>query len=652
MKNKIFNLSVVLLCCAVILFGCGDMPADEPAAEETAPAEEPAKSPETTPTSTPPIPCRIVFDSDRDNNLEIYVMEPDGSNQTNLTNHDAMDFDPVWSPDGKEIAFVSNRENDMGGGQYIYLMAADGSGVKPLSTMPDSKYPDWSPAGSQIAFSHNGDIYVINTDGSGEKNLTNSEGWNEHPKFSPDGQLIAWKKSSDDGNFIYVMNADGSNPVQVTTGGEIYNLEWTVDGRIFTHWEHPEGICGNCVVNADGSDVMDAGGKGAIQEFLPFWTVDGERVEMISVQVPFIGGEDDEIYLVGEVFPDIFLNLTDNDEQDGNADAPALCGPGEAGTITEQAQPQAAQLTDNDEMVIGYVIRGDNPRKEEQVLKGCNELEITCARGENVTQLIQQNVSAIVDVSNRWDVLGSSPEIWEAREKLIPLFIVDAETNHEGVYNLSVESDAVHISLEWMFKQMDGEGEMVYYNVGNNDFHKELIDAELEKFPGIQATSLPSDFANPGYSEESISQMVRENPNLGAIWSNGDTNAIFWGVNNAGVENKRPLFICPNREDFLRAWQETSDQDAEFSGISTIPPGGAAYEGIYVAYYVLNGAEINPEMLTGAYGNTLRYDFPVITNENLAEWLSRLDSLQVGQWDALEMPAMTPEQIRQAWFLD
>lgn len=654
MKSKIIKYSVVFLCCALMLAGCGGAPAGEPAAEEPAPMEEAvvASEPEPTPTPKAAIPCRVVYDSEGDNNRDIFVMEPDGSNQTNLSNHPANDFDPVWSPDGTAIAFLSDRENEQGEGRFVYVMKADGSGVKQLSTMPDSAFPDWSPAGSQIAFSHNGDIFVINTDGSGETNLTNSEERDEHPKFSPDGQRIAWIRSIGNNTTIYVMNADGNDPMQITTGGQIYRFEWSVDGRIFTNWEHPEGICRNCVVSADGSGVMDAGGKGAIQEFLPFWTLDGQRVEIISGPVPDVGGEDDEIYLVGEIFPDIFFNLTNNEVHDGNPDAPAFCGPSGAAVIAEQTQPQAAQPADNGEMVIGYAIRGDNPSREEQILKACEELQVTCVRGDSITQLMDQKVSAIVYVSNRWDVLGSGPELQAAAEKSIPLFVVDAETSVEGAFNLSVESDTVHIILEWMFKEMDGEGEMIYFNVGNNAFHQELIDAELEKYPGIMATSLPSDFNNPGYTEDSIAQMVMENPNLGAIWSNGDTGSIFWGLNTMEDGYSRPFFICPNRENFLQFWKEDLDQGAPISGISTIAPGGAAYEGVYVAYYVLNGAGINPEMLTGAFGNTLRYDFPVITNDNLAEWMEKLETMQVGQWDALEMPAMTPEQIRQTWFLD
>lgn len=60
-------------------------------------------------------------------------MAADGSNQVNLTNNPADDTDPVWSPDGSQIAFVSNRDNGEGGGQFIYVMDADGSNVRQLT---------------------------------------------------------------------------------------------------------------------------------------------------------------------------------------------------------------------------------------------------------------------------------------------------------------------------------------------------------------------------------------------------------------------------------------------------------------------------------------------------------------------------------------
>jgi len=83
---------------------------------------------------------KIVFDSERDGNAEIYLMDADGSHQINLTNNPAWDYDPVWSPDGKKIAFSSNRD----GNWEIYIMNADGSNQINLTNNPaDDRFPAW-----------------------------------------------------------------------------------------------------------------------------------------------------------------------------------------------------------------------------------------------------------------------------------------------------------------------------------------------------------------------------------------------------------------------------------------------------------------------------------------------------------------------------
>jgi Tol biopolymer transport system component len=269
----------------------------------------------------------IAFESDRDGNWEIYRIDPNGENPRNLSNNPAEDFNPAWSPDGTQIVFVSNRENDQGGGQFLYVTDLEGSSVWQLTTEGESNFPDWSGDGTMITYSHYGDIYIIPADGSGTSlNLTNSPEKDSQSVWSPDSQQIAWLSGREDDWNIFIMNADGSDPRQLTTTGGVFSVFWTVDGQLFTNWKNSGGACEfNCVMDSDGSNVIDAGGKTTIQKYLPFWTLDGQRVECVSAN--FNGESADEIYLIGEVFPDIFLNLTNHPANDRNPDWPANCGP-------------------------------------------------------------------------------------------------------------------------------------------------------------------------------------------------------------------------------------------------------------------------------------------------------------------------------------
>jgi TolB protein len=339
MKQNLFLICCALTACVMLLSACAAPQATEPPLTETSepenttePTEAPVitKAPTETEEATEPayLPCNLAFQSDRDGNLEIYVMGPDGSNQTNLTNNPADDYDPAWSADGSQIVFASDRETDSGVGQHLFIMNADGSDVRQLNFYEhNSQWPDWSNDGALITYTSDWDIYIIKANGSNPEavNMTNSPDVEESSStFSPDGTQLAWLAGPEDNRQIVVMEMDGGATNQITDSGNVYDVAWSVDGRLFIHWENSPNGCFNCIMQSDGSEISDAGGKGSIQEYLPFWNEKGERVEVTYLEGAY---GDYEIALVGEVYPEMFNFLTFDPGDDTNPDWPANCGP-------------------------------------------------------------------------------------------------------------------------------------------------------------------------------------------------------------------------------------------------------------------------------------------------------------------------------------
>ncbi len=139
------------------------------------------------------------------------------------------------------------------------------------------------------------------------------------------------------------------------------------------------------------------------------------------------------------------------------------------------------------------------------------------------------------------------------------------------------------------------------------------------------------------------------------IWAPSDQRNVreylLGGERSAG-RALYPAILCSARQDILQGWKNLVTEHPAFGCFTAIKPGGNAYEAGYVAYYRLTGLELDPAALGGDFGNTLVYDYPRITNENLDEWLGKIGELRTNGWGGLELPPMTPEEIKEKWFLE
>ena len=220
--------------------------------------------------------ARIVFESDRDGQLEIYTMNADGSDLTRLTFSNAdeqfVNVEPAWSPDGGTIAFASNRT----GNAHIYVMNPDGTEISRLTDTP-GQGPEWSPDGGRIAFTGmndagNRDLYVVNVDGSDLIRLTQNPAADAEPAWSPDGTRIAFRSERDGNREIYVMNADGSAPLRLTNHpAEDAEPAWSPDNTRITFKSFREGSDDIYVMFEDGSSQGRLTTNPAA-DFTPAWT--------------------------------------------------------------------------------------------------------------------------------------------------------------------------------------------------------------------------------------------------------------------------------------------------------------------------------------------------------------------------------------------
>lgn len=158
--------------------------------------------------------------------IEIHKIRADGSEFTQLTDNRVTDHSPTLSPDGQQIAFVSNR--DEAGTHDIYTMRLDGSDIARVTNGLHASSLEWSPDGNWIAFVANSNLlYVVPPDGSQLRQLARTNRYLFSPTWSPDSTAIAF---SSDLTAINRVTVDGTGLQQLATSDKNPAAAWSPDG--------------------------------------------------------------------------------------------------------------------------------------------------------------------------------------------------------------------------------------------------------------------------------------------------------------------------------------------------------------------------------------------------------------------------------------
>lgn len=189
---------------------------------------------------------RLLFsskiDGDDPTNEELFTLKTDGSDLTRLTRNTSWDLYPAWSPDGLQVAFLSGRSGSLG----IYKMNLDGSGEQVLVDTPAHEADlDW--VGDQIAFTRDSSLWIMQSDGSGVRQLTTPPRAGEwgntnlpfgdyDPRLSPDGTRVVFERLLDDqlahGNYdLFLVDPQSLSETRLTETGYSQGLaQWSHAG--------------------------------------------------------------------------------------------------------------------------------------------------------------------------------------------------------------------------------------------------------------------------------------------------------------------------------------------------------------------------------------------------------------------------------------
>ena len=236
-----------------------------------------------------PKTAKIAFSSNRDGNWEIYLMNPDGSQQERLTRNDALDHSPVWSPTGEQILFTSDRD----GFKDLYVMNADGSRVRRVFRKSAVRIePTWSPDGERIAFHAETPRWSIQTatiNGGDVKQVASAEWHGGNPSWSANGKEMAFVGDAGGTHRIFIVKL-GSGDVRTFLRKESPRMStpsWSPKGDKLAFSWSKWGLRNKSaifVANRDGSSLRQISERVPLA-YYPAWSPNADKIVYVEEAV-------------------------------------------------------------------------------------------------------------------------------------------------------------------------------------------------------------------------------------------------------------------------------------------------------------------------------------------------------------------------------